>query len=71
MKVKDAIKYLSELPEDEEIVIAWWEWDPSFCDICTEEEWNEAMYSIERWMDWSGDHEFSQYLIEDSKRENK
>ena len=57
MKVKTAIKYLSELPEDEEVVIAWWTWDPSFSDICTEEEWNEAMYSIEKWMDWSGDHE--------------
>ncbi len=71
MQVKDAIKYLSELPEDEEIVIAWWEWKHSFSDICTEEEWNEAMGKIEKWMDWSGDHEFIQYLIEESKRENK
>ena len=71
MKVKTAIKYLSELPEDEEVVIAWWTWDPSYSDICTEEEWNEAMYSIEKWMDWSSDHESIQFLIEVSKRENK
>ena len=71
MKVKTAIKYLSELPEDEEVVIAWWTWDPSFSDICTEEEWNEAMYSSEKWMDWSSDHESIQFLIEVSKRENK
>jgi hypothetical protein len=69
MKVKDAIKYLSALPEDEEIIIAWWEWD-SFSDICTEEEWSKAMDGIERWMDWSGDHETIQYLIEESKHDN-
>ena len=38
MQVKDAIKYLSELPEDEEIVIAWWEHD-MFDYMCTKEEW--------------------------------
>ena len=70
MKVKDAIKYLSELPEDEEIVIAWWTWGHAFSEICTEEEWNEAMDKIDKWMDWSGDHEFIQYLIEESKRDN-
>jgi len=69
MKVKDAIKYLSELPEDEEIVIAWWRQD-AFYDICTKEGWEQAMSSIEKWMDWSGDHEMIQYLIEESKRDN-
>jgi len=42
MQVKDAIKYLSELPEDEEIVIAWWEHD-MFDYMCTKEEWEEAV----------------------------
>lgn len=69
MKVKDAMKLLSALPEDEEIIIAWWDWD-CFSDICTEEEWNKAMDDIERWMDWSGDHETIQYLIEESKYDN-
>jgi hypothetical protein len=68
MNVKDAIRYLSELPEDEEIVIAWWRWQDSFSEICTEEEWNEAMGSIEKWMDWSSDHEFIEYLIEESRK---
>ena len=68
MTPSQAIKYLSKIPEDEEIVIAWWRWQDSFTDICTEEEWNEAMYSIEKWMDWSSDHEMIQYLIEESKK---
>ena len=68
MNVKDAIKYLSELPEDEEIVIAWWRWQDAFSDICTEEEWNEAMYYIEKWMDWSSDHETIEYMIKESKK---
>jgi hypothetical protein len=68
MKVKDAIRFLSHLPEDEEIVIAWWEWNASFRDICTKEEWNEAIISIEKWMDWSNDYEMIEYLIEDFKR---
>ena len=69
MKVKEAIRYLSERPEDEEIVIAWWRQD-MFNDVCTKEEWEEAMNSIEKWMDWSSDYETIEYMIEESKRNN-
>lgn len=68
MQVKEAIKYLSELPEDEELVMAWWRWQDSFSEVCTEEEWNEAMDSIEGKMDWSSDYEIIEYLIEESKK---
>ena len=68
MQVKEAIKYLSELPEDEELVMAWWRWQDSFSEVCTEEEWNEAMNSIEGKMDWSSDYEIIEYLIEESKK---
>jgi hypothetical protein len=68
MQVKEAIKYLSELPEDEELVMAWWRWQDGFSEVCTEEEWNEAMDSIEGKMDWSSDYEIIEYLIEESKK---
>ena len=69
MQVKTAIKYLSELPEDEEIVIAWWEHN-MFDYMCTKEEWEEAMDSIANRMDWSADHETIEYIITESKRDN-
>ena len=49
MKVQDAIKYLSELVPEEEILIAWWERDP---EQYTEEEWN-VVIDNEHKMDWS------------------
>ena len=70
MKVKDAIKYLSELPEDEEIVIAWWTQDAfdSLEPPLTEEEWNEYISYIEKWIDWSSDHEAIGCMLEESRR---
>lgn len=66
MQVKTAIKYLSGLPEDEEIVIAWWRHD-MFSHMCTKEEWEEAMNAIEKWMDWSSDYEIIEQMIKESK----
>jgi|VirMetMinimDraft_7_1064189.scaffolds.fasta_scaffold32803_1 hypothetical protein len=69
MKVKDAIRYLSELPEDEEIVIAWWRQDSfySFEPSLTDEEWNERISYIEKWIDWSRDHEAIGCMLEEAK----
>lgn len=70
MKVKDAIKYLSELPEDEEIVIGWWRHD-AFCSLeppLTEEEWNEHISYIEKWIDWSSDHEAITDMLEEARK---
>lgn len=69
MNVKDAIKYLSGLPEDEEIVIAWWDYE-CFQHMCTKEEWEQAVYRVGKWMDWSRAHESIEQMIEESKRDN-
>jgi len=70
MKVKDAIRYLSELPEDEEIIIAWWRQD-SFDSLeppLTEEEWNECISYIEKWINWSSDHEAITDMLEEARK---
>jgi hypothetical protein len=54
MKIKDAIKELKELDQDEEIIIAWWEKD-SF-DL-KKKHWNEVVNYIDSDFDWSGAHE--------------
>ena len=54
MKVKDAIKALKELDQNEEIVIAWWE-NESF-DL-NKKNWNEVVDYIDSDFDWSGAHE--------------
>ena len=65
MKVKDAIKYLSELNPEEQIVIAWWDmfmfYDPDpeqtrFEPHVTRDEWNDVVH-IGDDMDWSLTHE--------------
>jgi hypothetical protein len=70
MKVKEAIRYLSELPEDEEIVIAWWRQDLFYSlePPLTDEEWDEYMSYIEKWMDWSRDHESIGCMLEEARK---
>ena len=69
MKVKDAIRWLSELPEDEEIIITWWR-QTSFDSLeppLREGEWGESMSYIEKWMDWSEDHENITCMLEEAR----
>ena len=70
MKVKEAIRCLSELLEDEEIVIAWWRQDlfDSLEPQLTDEEWDEYMSYIEKWMDWSRDHESIVCMLEEARK---
>ena len=65
MRVKDAIKYLSQLPPEDHIVIAWWEmdmfYDPDaeqtrFEPPVTKAEWEDVVH-IGDDMDWSMTHE--------------
>tara|TARA_Y100001938_G_scaffold150035_1_gene239314 strand:+ start:1644 stop:1895 length:252 start_codon:yes stop_codon:yes gene_type:complete len=65
MKVKDAIEYLRELPEEDHIVIAWWEMDmfydshparTRFEPTVTKKEWEDVVH-IGDDMDWSMTHE--------------
>lgn len=60
MQVKEAIKYLSELKPDQEIIIAWWEKPEAF----TVEEW-ENVINREGKIDWSIINEDFDILKED------
>jgi len=67
MKVKEAIRYLQGMNEDEEIIIAWWDKD-CFPDL-TEEEWEEHSHVIGQRMDWSRAHETMEEMIRIAKEE--
>ena len=54
MKVKDAIKYLQGMNDDEEIFIAWWDIE---CFSISEEDWKKHMDEVERKFEWSNTHE--------------
>ena len=58
MKVKDAIRYLSGMPDDEEIIIAWWEYGDgeSWLDI-SKEQWGACCSRVDRKHDWSYEYE--------------
>tara|TARA_Y100000310_G_C19975817_1_gene487531 strand:+ start:198 stop:464 length:267 start_codon:yes stop_codon:yes gene_type:complete len=58
MKVKQVIDILSKLNDDEEIVIAWWEWSEEAFPSITQEQWNENIHNIEGWMEWSDVYEY-------------
>jgi hypothetical protein len=60
MKVKEAIKELKELDQDEQIIIAWWERD-SF-DL-KKKNWNHAVGYVDSDFDWSATHDDLQQFI--------
>jgi len=51
MKVKEAIKALKELDQDEQIIIAWWERDAF--DL-KKKNWNHMVGYVDSDFDWSG-----------------
>lgn len=61
MKVKDAIKALKELDQNEEIIIAWWEKD-SF-DL-KKKKWSHAVGYVDSDFDWSATHDDLQQFIQ-------
>ena len=82
MRVKDAIEYLSRLPSDDHIVIAWWEMEmffpidyDHFAPQVSKEEW-ESVAEVGDDIDWSethGDIRFAieEAILEDRKAENE
>ena len=54
MKVKEAIKALKELDQDEQIIIAWWERDAF--DL-KKKNWNHMVGYVDCDFDWSATHE--------------
>ena len=77
MKVKDAIKYLSYLPPEDHIVIAWWDMDDFFDD---DYDWFEPRVSKEEWngvtevgddIDWSDTHDTIRFSMEEAIRDDR
>ncbi len=64
MKVKDAIKYLQGMNDDEEIFIAWWDIE-SFS--ISEEDWKKHMDEVERKFEWSHTHEMIAWAFDYAK----
>jgi len=63
MKVKRAIKILTEqYKEDDDLVMAWWD-NESFPEVPAE-DWESVSERLEHKMDWSGSHDDMQYMIE-------
>jgi hypothetical protein len=56
MKISDAIKSLQQLPQDDEIIIAWWD-RPTYFQHIKEEDWSYAVERIESKFDWSYTYE--------------
>jgi len=63
MKVKDAIKLLSELNPDNDIVIVWWDEDSFNPDDVTDENWAKLVSMIDNEMDWSHDQDIMEDMI--------
>ena len=64
MKVKDAIKELKELDQNEEIIIAWWERDAF---NVSQKDWEEIVPNADSDLDWSATHEDLSDYIESYK----
>ena len=55
MTPADIIKAMQTLPQDQEIIIAWWE--PDAFGITDEDEWNDFAHIAMERVDWSGTHD--------------
>ena len=64
MKVKDAIKSLKELDQNEEIIIAWW--DKTDFNV-SQNEWEDIVPCADSDLDWSETHEDISNYIESFK----
>lgn len=64
MKVKDAIKALKELDQNEEIIIVWWEKDDF---NVNQKDWDEIVPNADSDLDWSETYEELTHYIESFK----
>ena len=67
MKVKTAIKLLSQLDPEECVVMAWWEKE-MFCDDITNEEWEDCHDAGED-ICWSSTHDTITWAIDEAIKE--
>ena len=54
MKASDAIKYLQEYDDEEELIVTWWDRE---CFSMSDEDWDKLVHYVCRKMDWSWAHE--------------
>ena len=64
MKVKDAIKALKELNQNEEIIIAWWDKDDFHV---SQKDWDEIVPNADSDLEWSETYEDLTHYIESFK----
>lgn len=64
MKVKDAIKALKELDQNEEIIIVWWEKDDF---NVSQKDWDEIIPNADSDLEWSETYEDLTHYIESFK----
>ncbi len=64
MKVKDAIKALKELDQNEEIIIVWWEKDDF---NVNQKDWDEIIPNADSDLEWSETYEELTHYIESFK----
>ena len=64
MKVKDAIKALKKLNQNEEIIIAWWEKDGF---NVSQKDWDEIIPNADSDLEWSETYEDLTHYIESFK----
>ena len=64
MKVKDAIKALKKLNQNEEIIIAWWEKDGF---NASQKDWDEIIPNADSDLEWSETYEDLTHYIESFK----
>ena len=64
MKVKDAIKALKELDQNEEIIIVWWGKDDF---NVSQKDWDEIIPNVDSDLEWSETYEDLTHYIESFK----
>ena len=57
MKIREAIKELSQYDPDESIVIAWWNKNDLGMEKMSTEAWDKSTSNTDSNMDWSGVYE--------------
>ena len=68
MKASEAIKYLQQYDDDEELIVAWWDRE-SFS--MSDEDWDKLAYHVCQKMDWSAAHEDLEFMFTLAKEDSE
>ena len=69
MTPAEIIQAMQQLPQDKELIVAWWE--PDAFGITDEEDWDDFVHIIENRFDWSYTHEDIQETVEVRRESNR